>query len=127
VPEPGGYAAARNRIRAMSDASTRNPPPPPPDSAPSGPSGEGPPPHPPFPVVRLLYAVGYGFIAWFVLHILFLLAVVQFVVLAINGRPNEELKQFCLTLVQYLWELLAFMTFVRDEQPFPFGPFPRHA
>ena len=111
----------------MSDASTGNPPPPPPDSAPSGPSGEGPPPHPPFPVVRLLYAVGYGFIAWFVLHILFLLAFVQFVVLAINGRPNEELKQFCLTLVQYLWELLAFMTFVRDEQPFPFGPFPRHA
>lgn len=82
---------------------------------------------PPFPLVRLLYSIGYGFIAWFVLHIVFVLAVVQFVVLALNGRANEELKHFSLTLVQYLWELLAFITFVRDEQPFPIGPFPKHA
>jgi hypothetical protein len=49
------------------------------------------------------------------------------VVIAINGRGNDELKHFCLVLVQYLWELLAFITFVRDEQPFPLGPFPKHA
>ena len=84
-------------------------------------------PHPPFPATRLLYALGYGLIAWFVIHIVFLLAVVQFIVIAINGRSNEELKHFSLTLVQYLWELLAFITFVRDEQPFPMGPFPKHA
>jgi hypothetical protein len=82
--------------------------------------------HPPFPVVRLLYSIGYGFIAWFVLHIIFVLAVVQFVMLAVNGRVNEELKAFCNTLLQYEWELLAFITFVRDEQPFPIGPFPKH-
>ena len=81
---------------------------------------------PPFPVVRLFYAIGYGFIAWFVIHIVFLLAAVQFVMIAINGRANDELKHFCLTLVQYLWELLAFIGFVRDEQPFPIGPFPKH-
>jgi hypothetical protein len=94
---------------------------------PPGAQGGPVPPHPPFPVVRLLYSIGYGLIAWFIIHILFLLAVVHFIVLAVNGRVNEELKQLCLTLVQYLWELLAFVTFVRDEQPFPFGPFPRHA
>ena len=82
---------------------------------------------PPFPLVRLFYSIGYGFIAWFVVHIVFVLAVVQFVVIALNGRANEELKHFSLTLVQYLWELLAFITFVRDEQPFPIGPFPKHA
>jgi len=65
------------------------------------------PQRPPFPLVRLFYSVGYGFIAWFVLHIVFVLAVVQFVVIALNGRANEELKHFSLTLVQYLWELLA--------------------
>jgi hypothetical protein len=83
--------------------------------------------HPPFPVVRVLYAIGYGFIAWIVLHILFLLAVIQVVMIAINGRINEELKNFCGSLIQYEWELFAFITFVRDEQPFPLGPFPRHA
>jgi hypothetical protein len=91
------------------------------------PAGTSVPQRPPFPLVRLFYSIGYGFIAWFVLHIVFILAVVQFVVIALNGRANEELKHFSLTLVQYLWELLAFITFVRDEQPFPVGPFPKHA
>jgi hypothetical protein len=86
-----------------------------------------PPPHPPFPAVRLVYALCYGILAYFVLMILFGLGVIQFVLLAINGRVNEELKSFSANLVQYLFELLAFIVFARDEQPFPIGPFPRHA
>ena len=80
----------------------------------------------PFPWIRLFYAFGFAIIAWFVLWIIFALAVIQFVVFAIDGRLNEELKNFSFGLVQYLWELLAFITFVRDEQPFPIGPFPKH-
>jgi hypothetical protein len=80
----------------------------------------------PFPVVRLLYAIGFAFVAWFVFWTLVVLAIAQFAVLAINGRVNSELKSFTLSLVQYLWELLAFIVFVRDERPFPFGSFPRH-
>jgi len=82
---------------------------------------------PPFPVMRLLCAIGYGFIAWFVLHVIFVLAAVQFVMIAVNGRVHDEIKGFCSSLLQYEWELLAFITFVRDEQPFPLGPFPKHA
>lgn len=83
--------------------------------------------HQPFPLVRLLYAIGFAILAWFVLWILFAIGAVQFIVLAINGKVNGELKAFSVNLVQYLWELVAFITFVRDEQPFPIGPFPRHA
>jgi hypothetical protein len=86
-----------------------------------------PPAHPPFPAVRLVYAFCYGILAYFVMMILFGLGVIQFVLLAINGRVNEELKGFSANLVQYLFELLAFIVFARDEQPFPIGPFPRHA
>ncbi len=81
----------------------------------------------PFPGVRLLYAFGFAIIAWLVLWATFVLTVIQFIVFAINGRLNEELKNFSSNLVQYLWELLAFITFVRDEQPFPIGPFPKHS
>jgi len=81
----------------------------------------------PFPVVRLFYAFAFAVIGWFVIHLVFALAVIQFAVLAVTGRLNEELKGFSFSLVQYLWELLAFVTFVRDEQPFPIGPFPRHS
>ncbi|HET7333924.1 MAG TPA: DUF4389 domain-containing protein [Rhizomicrobium sp.] len=79
----------------------------------------------PFPAIRLLYAIGFGIVAWFVFWITLVLALAQFVVVAINGRENEELKQFSLNLIQYLWELLAFIAFVRNDQPFPIGPFPK--
>jgi len=82
--------------------------------------------HAPFPLARLLCAIGFAFLAWFVLWFLIVVGIVQFVMFAINGRVNEELKGFSLNLVQYLWELLAYVTFVRDDQPFPVGPFPRH-
>lgn len=84
-------------------------------------------PHPPFPAARLLYALGYAFIAWFVFWLILVLGLLQFIVILINGRTNLELKDFNFSLVQYLWELLAFIAFVRDEQPFPLGPFPKHA
>ena len=81
----------------------------------------------PFPATRLLYSILFGLIAYFVVNVLFILALLQFVVVAINGRVNEELKNFTFSLVQYLWELFAYMTFVRDEQPFPVGHFPKHS
>ena len=98
----------------------------PPASAPHA-NGNGPSAQPPFPVVRLLYALGFAVIAWFVFWLIIILGALQFVVLLVNGRTNQELKDFNFSLVQYLWELLAFIVFVRDEQPFPVGPFPKHA
>ena len=80
----------------------------------------------PFPAIRLLYALGFGILAYFVLILIFILAVVQFIVVAINGHVNQELRHFCINLVQYLLELVAFITFVRDVQPFPIGAFPKN-
>ncbi len=77
-----------------------------------------------FHAARLLYAIGFGIIAWFVFWIAMIIGVVQFVMMAIQGRVNEELRSFSVNLVQYLWELVAYVTFVRDEKPFPVGPFP---
>ena len=80
----------------------------------------------PFPIARMFYAIGFAFVAWVVLWFVFVIGIVQFAVLAVNGRVNDELKGFSLSLVQYLWELLAFVTFVRDDRPFPFASFPKH-
>jgi hypothetical protein len=79
----------------------------------------------PFPVVRLLYAIGFAVVAWFVFWIVLALALMQYVIVALQGRVNEEVKKLSLNLIQYLWELLAFIAFVRNEQPFPVGPFPQ--
>jgi uncharacterized protein DUF4389 len=106
----------------MSDANaSANTPPPP------GPMPVAAPPHPPFPIARLLYAFFFGLIAWFVLHVIFVLAVVQFVLVAINGRPHDELGSFSASLIEYEKDLLAYITFVHDAPPFPFGLFPKSA
>jgi uncharacterized protein DUF4389 len=81
----------------------------------------------PFPIVRLLYAALFAVVAWFVFWALLAVGAVQFFMVAISGRPNEELRNFALNLGEYLSELLAFITFGRDEQPFPVGPFPKHS
>jgi hypothetical protein len=81
--------------------------------------------HVPFPAVRLLYVIGYAVVAWFVFWFILALALMQFVIVALQGRPNGEVKVLSLNLIQYLWEQLAFVTFGRDVQPFPIGPFPQ--
>ena len=100
---------------------------PPTGTSPANGNNAHPSPAPPFPVVRLLYALGFAVIAWFVFWLIIILGALQFIVMLVNGRANQELKDFNFSLVQYLWELLAFIVFVRDEQPFPIGPFPKHA
>lgn len=78
-----------------------------------------------FPAVRLFYAVGFAIAAWFVFWVVVVLAIVQFAVLAVDGRTNAEVKNLSANLIQYLWELLAFIAFLREERPFPFGSFPQ--
>jgi len=85
------------------------------------------PARPPFPVVRLLYSFGFAILAWLVFWSILILGLIQFVLLAVNGHPNEDIKRFSRSLVLYLSELLAFVTLLTDDQPFPIGAFPKTA
>jgi len=79
----------------------------------------------PFPFARLLYALGFGFVAWFVFWIIAVLAAVQFITIAIAGQKNGELEQFSRLMSRYMQELLAYVTMTQDRLPFPLGPFPK--
>ena len=81
----------------------------------------------PFSGSRLLYSLLFAVIAWFTFWIVLVLAAVQLIAVLINNRVSEELRRTSLNVIQYLWELLAYVSFVRDEQPFPVGPFPSYA
>lgn len=81
-------------------------------------------PREPFPWKRLLYSVLFAVIGWFALWIAFALAVFQFIVVAIEGRPRDDLKQLTQNIVEYLRQLFGYITFAQDERPFPFAPFP---
>jgi Domain of unknown function (DUF4389) len=80
----------------------------------------------PFPVERLLFALGFAVIAWVVLWVALFLGLVQWIVTAVSGSQDDTLKGWSRNLTQYLWEVLSFVLFAREDRPFPFGtPFPR--
>lgn len=68
---------------------------------------------------RLLFMVGYGFIGYFVLIALFLVAIVQAVYTLVTGAENGELKDFARNLTRYLGEVMAFVSWASEEKPFP--------
>ena len=78
-----------------------------------------------FPWSRLFFAIAFSIAAYFVLWVVFITGGIQFILRAINGDVNEELRGFSANLVQWFWEIVAYVTWVREEKPFPFAPFPR--
>ena len=58
-------------------------------------------------------------------NVVLLLAPLHYIVLAITGKANQELREMTLRAVHYLVELLVFVTGSGDDKPFPLGPFPK--
>ena len=80
----------------------------------------------PFPLTRLFYAIFFAVVAWFVFWVALFLGLVQWIVTAVSGDHDDTLKHWSRNLNQYLWEVLSFIVFAREERPFPFGaPFPK--
>ena len=75
-------------------------------------------------IVRLIYSLGFAAVAYLGLLLLFALAIAQFVVAAIDRKPNAELRSFIRRLVRYLAEVTAFTALASENRPFPFGNFP---
>ena len=73
---------------------------------------------------RALYMVGYGFIAYFVLIALFIIAITQALHTLASGHRSEEIGTLARNLTVYLTELAAFVSWASDEKPFPAGKFP---
>lgn len=73
---------------------------------------------------RALYMIGFAFVAYFMLWLVFVLAVVQAVLSRFNARPNPHLLRFVRNLNGYFGDILGFLGFVSNKVPFPFSSFP---
>ena len=73
---------------------------------------------------RLLFMVAYAIVAYALLWLGIVLAVVQFVLQLVNGEVNNNLKEFVARLIAYFGAVLAFLSFQNNTVPFPFSPFP---
>lgn len=95
-----------------------------PEPMPTAPQAEPRAPAEPFPWKRLVFALLFAVIGWFTFWIALALGVLQFIFVGFERKPNEDLKRLNKNLSQYLRDLIAYITFARDEKPFPFAPFP---
>lgn len=63
-----------------------------------------------------------------VLHVcgtvLFVVAVIQFVIALVNDAPNERLTALGRNLGSYFRQIVNFLTFATEEVPFPFSDWP---
>lgn len=72
-------------------------------------------------VLMVLFALITYFIAQFLIYIL---AIVQWVVALLHGRPNDRLLQFGKNLSAYVHQCFDYLTFNSEEAPFPLGSWP---
>ena len=69
----------------------------------------------------LLFAVLYSAAK----AVVVVVVVFQFFYVVIKGKQNEQLLKFGKALGQYIYEILLFLTFNREEHPFPMSPWPK--
>lgn len=56
--------------------------------------------------------------------LLFILAVIQFLIVLVNDAPNTRLMSFGRSVGSYLKQVVQFLTFATEEVPFPFSDWP---
>lgn len=69
---------------------------------------------------RGLYMLLFLVILGLVKGIVFIVAVIQFILAAVNKTPNERLRNFGQGLSTYLYNITQFLIFNTDDKPFPF-------
>ena len=71
-------------------------------------------------LTRILVTVLFALIGWVSLWVFGVVVLVQFGFLLITGNLNKNLKAFNGELGDYLADILKYVSFQREEKPFPF-------
>lgn len=74
--------------------------------------------------IRGLYMLLMALILHVAGTVLFVIALLQFLIMLMNGTPNARLVAFGRGLAHYFQEVVNFLTFTVEEIPFPFNDWP---
>ena len=77
-----------------------------------------------YPFKRLLFSVLFLALLWLSLWAIFFIAVAQFVLRIFDADASDDLRVFGGRLGRYMGEMAAYVSFAREEAPFPFARFP---
>jgi hypothetical protein len=71
--------------------------------------------------LRILYMVLFAVILYLVMLVVTVVVVVQLLFALITGKPSEDVADFASDLTQYVYRIVAFLTYTDDRRPFPFN------
>ncbi len=74
--------------------------------------------------VRGLYMLLMALVFHVSTTVMFVVAIIQFIVAVLNDAPNIRLKAFGSNLGLYVRQIALFLTFASEEIPFPFSDWP---
>lgn len=74
--------------------------------------------------LRLIPMIIFAISFWLALHLLLLIAAIQFIWVAINDEPNSHLSEFGDSLSSWMKNAAAFLSYRTEDKPFPWSAWP---
>lgn len=71
--------------------------------------------------LRILYMILFAVILYLVMMLVTVVVIVQLLFSLFSGKPNEDIADFAADLSQYVYRIVAFLTYTDDRRPFPFN------
>ena len=75
--------------------------------------------------IRGLYMLMFALFYSVAEIVLFAVVVVQFFLKLFTGQTNPRLLMLGQSIATYIYQIIQFLTFNSDYQPYPFGPWPK--
>jgi len=74
---------------------------------------------------RVLFTAIFWVIFYLSQLVIAAVVVAQCIFLLVGGKPNDQLLKFGENMGRYVHDVLKFLTFNTEQQPFPFSDFPK--
>ena len=75
--------------------------------------------------IRLVFMVLFAIVVYFIaIPLVWIIGAFQFIYSLFTGKPLHTLLHFSNGLSQYVHQIMAFITYVNEEKPFPFSSWP---
>lgn len=74
--------------------------------------------------LRLVYMLLFAVLLYVAGFVMGVIIVLQFLFALLSGSANKNLRDFGESLALYIYRVLQFLTYGREEKPFPFSDWP---
>lgn len=74
--------------------------------------------------LRLVFIILFAIAITISAVVLTVAVIIQFLTKLLTGKINEQVAAFGQNLSTYVYHVIRFLTFARDEMPWPFAPWP---